>query len=254
MKECDVTSFKRKTVLVTGGTRGIGRAIVHRLVTEGWHVAFTYREKSALADDLVAILQARSAPDQQIQAYCTDLADGDAVEVLPGNVVRDFGQLDALVNNAGMTDDGAFLAMDASRWERLLHTNFVGSARLCLQAIPALLEQRESAIVMVASLASLTGKEGQVPYATTKGALIGLTQSLGFKYGSQGLRVNAVAPGFIRTEMIDVLEPRMYEHILMGTALHRMGEADEVAGAINFLLQPGYLQSTTLRLDGGFKR
>lgn len=244
----------RRTVLVSGGTRGIGRAIVAQLVDEGWNVAFTYRHEAAKAEALCAELRRRAAPVQQVRAYAIDLADDAAVRALPTQVAGDFGGLDALVNNAGLTDDGAFLTMDPARWQRVLGANFGGTAKLTLAAIPSLLCGRDPAVVMVASLAGLSGKEGQVSYATSKGALVGLTQWLGRRFGPQGLRVNAVAPGFIRTEMVDTLEPQMYEHILQGTALGRMGDANEVARAVAFLLAPGYLQATTLRVDGGFKR
>lgn len=244
----------RNTVLVTGGTRGIGRAIVTRMVADGWHVAFTYRSEQAAADGLCAELRAEAAPGQQIRAYCVDLGDAQAVCGLPAAVVCDFGRLDGLVNNAGLTDDGAFLSMEPARWQRVLSVNFGGTANLTLAAIPFLLESPDPAVVVVASLAGLTGKEGQVSYATSKGALIGLTQWLGRRFGPQGLRVNAIAPGFIRTEMVAALQPSMYDHILSGTALKRMGEVDEVAGSVAFLLAPGYLQGTTLRVDGGFKR
>jgi 3-oxoacyl-[acyl-carrier protein] reductase len=243
-----------RTVLVSGGTRGIGRAIVEHLATLGWNLAFTYRSEAARAQALVHELQARARPGQRIAAYAVDLADDDAVQALPGRVVTDFGGLDALVNNAGLTDDGAFLAMEPARWQRVLRANFGGTARLTLAALRHLLQGREPAVVIVASLAGLSGKEGQVSYATSKGALVGFTQWLGRRYGARGLRVNAIAPGFIRTEMVDALEPQMYEHIVHGTALQRMGEAEEVARAVAFLLAPGYLQSTTLRVDGGFKR
>lgn len=244
----------RKTVLVTGGTRGIGRAIVTRLVADGWHAAFTYRTERAAAEGLCAELEAKAAPGQQIRAYHVDLADGEAVRALPAIVAGDFGRLDGLVNNAGLTDDGAFLAMEPARWQRVLSANFGGTTNLTLAAIPLLLESPEPAVVIVASLAGLTGKEGQVSYSASKGALIGLTQWLGRRFGPRGLRVNAVAPGFIRTEMVDALEPSMYEHILAATALKRMGEVEEVARSVAFLLAPGYLQGTTLRVDGGFKR
>jgi NAD(P)-dependent dehydrogenase (short-subunit alcohol dehydrogenase family) len=245
---------KRKTVLITGGTRGIGRGVVTKLVTNGWNVAFTYRSDQTIAQNLIDSLVKKMAEDQTIKAYPFDLSDTTAVNGLPVKVFEDFGGLNALINNAGLTDDGSFLSMDRVRWQRILSANFSGTASLSLAAIPYLLKSESSALVMVASLAGLTGKEGQVSYATSKGALIGLTQWLGRRYGQTGLRVNAVAPGFIHTEMIDILEPRMYEHILQGTAMHRMGTVDEVANTISFLLEPGYLQATTIRLDGGFKR
>ncbi|MDH4274450.1 MAG: SDR family oxidoreductase [Gammaproteobacteria bacterium] len=245
----------RKTVLVTGGTRGIGRAIVTKLVNDGWNVGFTYRSEASVADLFLETLRKGAAdPQQRIQAFAVDLASDESVRGLPAQVEAHFGRLDALVNNAGLTDDGAFLTMDASRWQRVLNANFGGTARLTLAALPALLRQSDPSVVVVASLAGISGKEGQVSYATSKGALVGFTQWLGRRYGEQGLRVNAIAPGFIRTEMVNVLEPEMYDHILAATALKRMGEVEEVAAAVAFLLSPGYLQGSTLRIDGGFKR
>jgi 3-oxoacyl-[acyl-carrier protein] reductase len=244
----------RPCVLVSGGTRGIGRAIVERLIDDRFDVAFTFRSDPARAAQVCEEFRSRCATDQRVQAFQADLADQTAMRALPQQVVDTFGRLDALVNNAGLTDDGAFLAMTPERWERVLAANFCGTGTLCLAAIPHLLRQANPALVVVASLAGLSGKEGQVAYATSKGALVGLTQWLGRRFGSRGLRVNAVAPGFIRTEMVDALEPSMFEHILQGTALGRMGDAGEVADAVSFLLRPGYMQATTLRVDGGFKR
>jgi len=241
-------------VLVSGGTRGIGRAVVDRLVDAGYHVGFTYRRDPVEAGDVCEQLRLRCGPGQRVQAFQMNLADRHSLAVLPQQVLEAFGRLDALVNNAGLTDDGAFLSMDPRRWERVLSINFSGTAALSLAAIPHLLRGQNPAIVTVASLAGCVGKEGQVAYATSKGALIGLTQWLGRRYGASGLRVNAVAPGFIHTDMVDGLEPTMFEHILQGSALKRMGEPSEVAEAVAFLLQPGYLQATTLRVDGGFKR
>jgi 3-oxoacyl-[acyl-carrier protein] reductase len=244
----------RRTVLVSGGTRGIGRAIVECLAAGGWNVALSYRSEKALADEIVQTLSERAEPGQQFRTYQVDLSAAAQVRQLPTAVVNDFGGLEGLVNNAGLTDDGAFLSMDPERWQRVLSANFGGTANLTLAAIPHLLAGSNPAVVIVASLAGLSGKEGQVSYATSKGALVGLTQWLGRRFGPEGLRVNAVAPGFIRTEMVDSLEPQMYEHILHGTALGRMGDVEEVARAVSFLLDPGYLQATTLRVDGGFKR
>lgn len=247
-------SSLRLSVLVSGGTRGIGRAIVERLIDDGFNLAFTFRRSPAHADQVCKELQGRCAADQQVRAFQVDLSDEEAMRALPQQVVEAFGRLDALVNNAGLTDDGAFLAMAPARWERVIEANFGGTATLCLAAIPHLLRGVDPALVIVASLAGLSGKEGQVAYATSKGALIGLTQWLGRRFGRHGLRVNAVAPGFIRTEMVEGLNPSMFEHILQGTALGRMGDAGEIAEAVAFLLRPGYLQASTLRVDGGFKR
>ncbi len=249
------TNAHRPCALVTGGTRGIGRAIVNRLFSEGFDIAFTFRSNPDQAAEVRAQqLALRSAPGQQIEAFQLDLANHGEASTLPQKVVDQLGRLDVLVNNAGLTDDGAFLAMDSERWERLLSSNFGGTAALSLGAIPHLLRGSNPAIVTIASLAGVVGKEGQVAYATTKGALIGLTKLLGRQFGPRGLRVNAIAPGFIRTEMVDGLEPSTFEHILHGTATGRMGDTTEIAEAVSFLLRPSYLQGTTLRADGGFMR
>ncbi|MFC5473497.1 SDR family NAD(P)-dependent oxidoreductase [Paraherbaspirillum soli] len=240
-----------KTVLITGGTRGIGRAVAHRLARDGYRLAIAYRGDAHAAQQTAAELDSIGA---QHRLYQADLADPQQAAALPARIVADFGTLDGLVNNAGMTDDGAFLTMEGERYQRVLDTNLFGTMRLTSAALPYLLQADRPAIVIVSSLGGVVGKEGQVTYATTKGALIGLTQWLGRKYGPQGLRVNAVAPGFIRTDMMDSLEPSMYQHIIEGSALQRIGDAEEVADAVAFLLSPGYIQATTLRVDGGFQR
>ncbi len=242
-----------RTILVTGGTRGIGLAIVQRCLRDGWRVAFTWRTDEPRARSLERELGTGLAPGR-IRAYPLNLADDAAAQALPAQVAQDFGRLDGLVNNAGLTDDGAFLTLARERWQHVLATNFRGTATLSLACLPLLRRAPAPVLVIVASLAGLAGKEGQVAYATSKGALVGLTQWLGRQHGASGLRVNAIAPGFVRTDMVASLEPAMYEHILQGTALHRMGEPDEVADAVAFLLQGGYLQATTLRVDGGFLR
>jgi 3-oxoacyl-[acyl-carrier protein] reductase len=240
-----------RTVLVTGGARGIGLAITRRLALAGHRVAITYRADREAAEKVSADLSAQGVDNDIFRADLTDPAQARA---LPGQVFERFGALDALVNNAGMTDDASFLTMERERYHNVLRTNLFGAVHLTGAAIPYLLKSSGPAIVMVASLGGVFGKEGQVAYATSKGALIGFTQWLGRKYSGAGIAVNAVAPGFIQTEMIAGLEPKMLDHIVGGAALRRIGQAEEVAEAVHFLLAPGYIQSTTLRVDGGFNR
>jgi 3-oxoacyl-[acyl-carrier protein] reductase len=241
----------QKTVLITGGTRGIGLAVARRLGADGHALALSYREDTAQAEQSVRALREAGST---VRCYRSDLADPMQALGLAGQVAADFGRIDVLVNNAGITDDGPFLTMPFERVERVLQTNLGGSMRVTAGALPYLLAGPEPHIVNVASLGGINGKEGQVAYACSKGALIGFTRWLGRVYGGRGLRVNAVAPGFIRTDMVSSLRPEAYHPVLAGTALARMGEADEIADAVAFLLQPGYMQSTTLRLDGGFLR
>ncbi|HEV7372738.1 SDR family NAD(P)-dependent oxidoreductase [Arenibaculum sp.] len=240
-----------KTILVTGGARGIGLAVTRRLAAAGHRVAVSYRADGEAARSVRAELRARGA---EIEIFQSDLADPKDARALPGRVGERFGGLDVLVNNAGMTDDASFLMMERARYREVLGTNLFGTMLLTGAALPLLLKADAPAIVIVASLGGVVGKEGQVAYATSKGALIGFTQWLARKYSSAGIAVNAVAPGFIRTGMTADLEPKMVDHVVGGTALRRVGRAEEVAEAVHFLLAPGYMQATTLRIDGGFNR
>lgn len=240
-----------KTLLITGGTRGIGHAVTQRLARDGHRLAIAYRGDTQAADKTAAELRALHIEHRLYQA---DLSDPVQATGLPSLVASDFGGLDGLINNAGATDDGAFLTMDSKRYQHVLHTNLFGTIRLTSAALPYLLNSQDASIVIVSSLGGIAGKEGQVAYATSKGALIGFTQWLGRKYGTQGIKVNAVAPGFIHTDMVTSLQDKMFQHIIEGTALQRMGQAAEVADAVAFLLHPGYIHATTLRVDGGFKR
>ncbi|MFZ6863874.1 SDR family NAD(P)-dependent oxidoreductase [Undibacterium sp. Ji67W] len=240
-----------QTVLITGGTRGIGLAVAEQLAAEGWQIAVSFRDNIESAKQCEERWKRRG---YAFQLFQSDLADSESTRCLPAKVVEACGRLDALVNNAGMTDDGSFLSMESARFERVLNTNLIGTMRLTSAALPFLLKSENPMIVNVASLAGVVGKEGQVGYAMSKGGLIGFTQLLTRKYGKLGLQVNAVAPGFINTDMVSELSSSMYEHILKGTAANRMGEPGEVAAAVSFLLRPGYVRGTTLKIDGGFKR
>lgn len=241
----------KKTVLVTGGARGIGMAVVQRLAREDVNLAISYRAGDDAAKALSASLDAQGVEHALFKA---DLANPQEAQNLPTRVAERFGAIHALVNNAGITDDSAFMTMDRERYMRVLNTNLSGTVRLTGAALHYLLQVSEPAVVIVSSLGGVAGKEGQVAYATSKGALIGFTQWLGREYSGAGLRVNAVAPGFIQTDMVTSLQPNMVDHIVNGSALRRVGTAQEVADVVAFLLTPGYVQSTTLRVDGGFNR
>jgi len=241
----------KQTVLITGGTRGIGLSVAEHLAAQGWQIAVSFRGDISAAKKCKERWKSRG---YVFQLFQSDLSDKESAQRLPAQVVDACGRLDALVNNAGMTDDGSFLSMESARYERVLNTNLIGTMRLTAAALPFLLKSPTPMIVNIASLAGIVGKEGQVAYATSKGGLIGFTHLLNRKYASQGLQVNAVAPGFIETDMVSELSSDMYAHILKGTATNRMGQPGEVAEAVSFLLRPGYVRGTTIKVDGGFKR
>ena len=244
-------------VLITGATRGIGRAITQRFARAGCRLALVYRADEAAAREVRGLLADAGVEAEMIRA---DLSDLRVCRTVIDRVVSRYGGLDVLVNNAGGTHDGAFAAMPPESYVDLVRGNLSAPVALALHAAPHLVGSaragRGGAVVMMASMAGVTGKEGQVPYATTKGGLIGATRLLARHFGRRGVRANALAPGFIRTGMVEALEPDMYEHILEASASPRMGDPVEVAEAVWFLASgvSSYCNGTVQRVDGGFLR
>ena len=248
---------RRKVAVITGGTRGIGRAISSRFAAEGIRLVMVYRSNRALAEEARAEFERTGTDVLLVQA---DLADAEACAGIVAAATDRFGWIDTLINNAGGAYDGAFAAMNPTEYVDLLQCNLVAPMLLTIAAAPELIKSaragRGGEVVMMASMAGVTGKEGQVPYSTSKGGLMGATRLLARILGCEGIRVNALAPGFIRTEMVEILKPKMYEHVLSASALPRMGEPAEVADAAWFLASSNssYLNGETLRIDGGFLR
>lgn len=247
----------KKIALITGATRGIGRAIATKFAEENCRLVLVYRLNQAAADETRAAFEAQGTEVLMLQA---DLSDPAATAHVLGATVERFGGLDVLVNNAGGAYDGAFAAMKPQEYSDLVSCNLIAPVSLTIAAAPLLIASakagRGGEVVMMASMAGVTGKEGQVPYSTTKGGLMGATRLLARELGAQGVRVNALAPGFIRTEMVEILEPKMYEHVLAASASPRMGEPFEVADAVWYLgsSNSSYLNGVVQRIDGGFLR
>ncbi len=246
-----------KTVVVTGGTRGIGRAIVDALSAGDVHagidprelrVIATYRSRMDDADRLKADLMQQGV-DCDVQRL--DLSDRESIDHFVSTIVQRYERIDGLINNAGMADDGSFLMMDDERVHSLIRTNLSGSMYLTERLMECLLRADKPAVVLISSAAGVYGKEGQVPYSTTKGGLIGYCQLLGRRFSDRGLQVNAVAPGFIETDMVTELDSKMFAHTLNSTSTGNMGKVADVARVVLSLLAPGYVQATTIKVDGG---
>jgi len=246
-----LSSSSKKTVLVTGASRGIGAAVALRLAADGYRLALSYRADSVAVQRIAA--SARDA-GAEVALFQADIADPGQALALPEQACAHFGSLDAVVANAGVTVDGPFVALTPAQLATVLRTNLSGTIRMVCAALPHLRRSQTAAVVLVSSLGGIAGKEGQVPYTASKGGVIGLCQWLGDRLGPEGIRVNAVAPGFIATDMTTQLYPAQMAPIVQASALRRVGDASEVARAVSFLLKPGYIQSTTLRIDGGFAR
>lgn len=249
-----------KAIIVTGGTRGIGRAIVdgivNRILAGEFSVAstrliVTYRSGIAQADVLADELRNKGVIADVLPM---DLASTDSIDAFVERVHVLCASVHALINNAGMTNDGSFLSMSDVAVGGLIESNLSGTIYLTERMIPLLKQAGTAAVVFMASAAGLYGKAGQVPYATTKGGLVGYTQLLARRYGRQNIFINAVAPGFIATDMVMDLDPIMFEPYLSNSALGTMGAPRDVAHVVCGLLTPGYVQATTIKVDGGHLR
>lgn len=243
--------------LITGATRGIGRSIAEYFAEKKCRLALVYHSNQAEAKVTETNLQKKGAIILMIQA---DLTNYDSCRSVIKRTVEHFGQLDILVNNAGTTYDGAFAMMKPKEYYSLIRGNACAPILLSMYAFPHLADSaatgRNASIVMLSSMAGVTGKEGQVPYSATKGSVIGATRLLARSFGLHGIRVNALAPGFVRTDMVKKLDSKMFKHVLEASALSRMGEPHEVASAAWFLASnaSSYISGQVHRIDGGFLR
>lgn len=238
-----------KVALVTGGTRGIGKGIVMKLAENGANVAFTYvssdEKAKAVEDELTAL-------GVKAKAYKSDAADYAATEQLIEAVVKDFDRIDAVVNNAGITKDGLLMRMSEENWDQVIETNLksVFNITKCVQR--TLLKQRSGSIINMSSIVGIKGNGGQSNYAASKAGIIGFTKSIAQELGSRNIRCNAIAPGFIATEMTEELGDEVMEQWLKGIPLNRAGTTEDVANAVLFLASDlsTYVSGQTLSVCG----
>jgi 3-oxoacyl-[acyl-carrier protein] reductase len=240
----------KKIALVTGGSRGIGSAIVRLLAAEGADCAFTYSRDEAAARTLT---EEASRGGRKVLAFRSDARDFEGAISLIDSIKKEFGRLDVLVNNAGVTRDKSLMTMSKEDWSDVIDTNLTGVFNTTRACIISFLKQRSGTIVNISSVSGVHPLAGQSNYAAAKAGVIGFTKSLAKEVAPYNIRVNALAPGFIETEMTAKLTEKAREKYLQMIPLGKFGTVEEVARAVLFLVsdQSGYITGQTLQLDGG---
>jgi 3-oxoacyl-[acyl-carrier protein] reductase len=230
-----------RTALVTGGSRGIGRAIAAELADAGAQVVIGYRSGAEEANEIAGAIGARA-----VQADVSVAADA-------ARLVDEAGDLDILVNNAGVTRDGLLARMSDEDWDVVLDTNLRGTFNTCRAAIRGMMRRRAGAIVNVSSIVGVHGNPGQTNYSASKAGIIGFTKALARELGSRGIRANVVAPGYVSTRLTNELPEEIRQAMLANTPLGRFGEPEDVAGAVRFLCsdEAAFVTGEVLLVDGG---
>ena len=239
-----------KTAVVTGGSRGIGRAICLKLAGQGANIVLNYAGNAAATEETRAACEALGVRALAVQG---DVADPAACNALIDTAVETFGQVDILVCNAGITRDNLLMRMSDEEFQKVIDTNLKGTFHCMRAVIRPMMKKRRGRIISISSVVGLIGNAGQINYAASKAGVIGMTRSLAREVASRGITVNAVAPGFIRTDMTDVLGDAVKEGILRSIPLGKLGEAEDVANTVLFLAsdEAAYITGQVLSVDGG---
>lgn len=241
--------LKGKVALVTGGSRGIGKGILLKLAEAGADVCFI--------DILPEVAEATVAEIQALGVKCSfyqgDITDIDRCSEIVETVVKDFGRIDILVNNAGITRDTLFMKMTRKHWDDVLSINLTGVFNMSKAVIRPMIKAKGGRIINISSIVGFTGNAGQVNYSSTKAGVIGFTKSLSKEVASRNITCNAVAPGFIKTDMTDALSDEQKDNLSQNIPMKRLGTIDDIANGVLFLASPlaGYVTGTTLHVNGG---
>lgn len=243
-------ALEGKIALITGASKGIGRAIAHTFAAQGAHVAFTYLSSVEQGESLVAELKAKGV---DAKGYRSDASNYEAAQELITDVVRDFGKLDILINNAGITRDNLLMRMSESQWDEIMEINLKSCFNTVKAAFRPLMKQRSGSIINMSSIVGIKGNMGQANYAASKAGIIGFSKSVALELGSRGIRCNVVAPGFIETEMTAGLDEKVVQTWRDAIPLKRGGSPEDVANACVFLASDSstYITGQVLQVNGG---
>ena len=239
-----------KTALITGASKGIGRKIAEKFAEQGANVAFTYLSSIERGQALEQELQSSGT---KVKGYRSDASKFDEAEKLINDIVADFGTIDIVVNNAGITKDGLLMRMSEENWDEVLEVNLKSVFNITKAASKIMMKNRKGVFINMSSVVGVQGNAGQANYAASKAGIIGFSKSVAKELGSRNIRTNVVAPGFIRTEMTEVLDPKVVEGWEQGIPLKRAGETEDVANVCVFLASDmsAYVSGQVLSVCGG---
>ncbi len=242
--------LENKTAIITGGSKGIGRGIVERFAKEGCNIAFTYLSSESSAEDVEKIVKSYGV---KVKKYKSDASDFDQSNQLIDNVIKDFGTYDILVNNAGITKDNLLLRMDEESWKSVININLNSCFNLTKSAIREFMKKKEGVIINISSIVGIKGNAGQTNYSASKAGINGFTKSVALELASRNIRCNAVAPGFIETDMTSHGDGKLLESWINSIPLKKAGKVVDVANLCLFLASEdaNYITGQIIKVDGG---
>ncbi len=239
-----------KVALITGGTRGIGREIAITLAKEKYNIALNYRNEN---EDVVETKN--KIEEQQVKCFCVkgDISSFEDAQNMIKEIIEEFGKIDVLINNAGITKDGLLVRMTQQDFENVIDINLIGTFNITKNVIGYMIKQKQGRIINISSVVGISGNAGQTNYAASKAGIIGFTKSLAKEVGARNILVNAIAPGLIETKMTEVLKKEIKEGITQNIPLKRMGTPKDVANLVQFLVseQSSYITGQVIHVDGG---
>ena len=239
-----------KVAFITGATSGIGKSIALKLASCGYDIAINYRTEN---DDLTELLNEIKGFNVRCIAVCGDVSDFEACTNMIKQIISEFEKIDVLVNNAGITRDMLLMRMKESDFTDVIDVNLVGTFNITKNVIPYMMKQKNGRIINISSVVGITGNAGQTNYSASKAGIIGFTKSLAKEVGSRNILVNAVAPGFIQTDMTNILKDEIKQELIKNIPLKRFGNATDVANVVKFLAseESSYITGQVINIDGG---